>query len=396
MGEVNLGAAPPAAAPIVSDVPDSFPWHVWHDRHPALIAQIRDAHPYPPGIGAGLAELVDETLAGAMQPLPPGAPDKRAWDAWGHAYYGRSWLEVPWLWAESYFYRRLLHAVDFFTPGPWFALDPFAFLKTPELRASTMENDLAVLDRLAALTPGERTRVLLHGSLWGNQADLGFRIGIAAVHGRMGPSAHLVVDRTEAVVSTLDARPETVCLVADNAGRELLADLVLVDHLLDAGLTARVVLYLKPQPYYVSDAVTADLVGCLGRLAAGPPAAAAIEARLRRAVAGGRLDVATHPFFCAPFPFHHMPPDLAEAFVAASLVILKGDLNYRRLVGDCHWPESTPFADTVGYFPAPVVALRTLKSDVVVGLKPGDAAALDAEDTGWRVSGRYALVEFQR
>ncbi|MEV0611489.1 ARMT1-like domain-containing protein [Polymorphospora rubra] len=62
-----------------------------------------------------------------------------------------------------------------------------------------------------------------------------------------------------------------MCLVADNAGRELLADLVLVDHLLAAGLAERVTLHVKPYPYYVSDATTADVVGCLRRLASGPP-----------------------------------------------------------------------------------------------------------------------------
>ena len=39
-----------------------------------------------------------------------------------------------------------------------------------------------------------------------------------------------------------------------------------------------------------------------------------------------------------------------------------------RLVGDCTWPATTPFSTTASYFPAPVVTLRTLKSDVVVGI----------------------------
>ena len=47
---------------------------------------------------------------------------------------------------------------------------------------------------------------------------------------------------------------------------------------------------------------------------------------------------------------------------------MKGDLNYRRLVGDRLWPPTTPFADVTAYFPGPVAALRTLKSDVIVGL----------------------------
>ena len=59
-----------------------------------------------------------------------------------------------------------------------------------------------------------------------------------------------------------------------------------------------------------------------------------------------------------------MPADLAEEFAASSLTLLKGDLNYRRLVGDRPGRRATPFADVTAYFPGPVAALRTLKSDV--------------------------------
>ena len=124
------------------------------------------------------------------------------------------------------------------------------------------------------------------------------------------------------------------------------------------------------------------MVDCLHRLPA------AVSGRLVEAAGSGRLEITTHWFHCAPFEFTAMPPDLAEAFAAASLVILKGDLNYRRLVGDRHWPASTPFAETVGYFPAPVVALRTLKSDAVVGV-----ATVAGLPDDWRTSGRYALVQ---
>jgi Damage-control phosphatase ARMT1-like domain len=73
--------------------------------------------------------------------------------------------------------------------------------------------------------------------------------------------------------------------------------------------------------------------------------------------------------------------------------VFKGDLNYRRLVGDLHWPPTVPFGETVAHFPAPVVALRTLKSDVAVGLDPDAVSRLDAEAPDWRVSGRYGLIQ---
>ena len=352
-------------APIVSNVPGSFPRHVWEERHPALFDRIRAAHPYPRPLREALDALLAETLSGPMRPLPDGA----VWDGWGAPYFGRPWLDAPFLWAESYFYRRLLDAVGYFAPGPWQGVDPFAPMKRAELHDAPVPS---------LADPAE----LLLASLWGNRADLSFQIGLAATSGPAGPAAHLVADDSAAALAALDAGPATVCLVADNAGGELLADLLLIDHLLATGRAGRVVLHVKPRPYYVSDATTTDVVDCLHRLPA------VVSGRLVEAAAGGRLEIATHWFHCAPFEFTGMPPDLAEEFAAASLVILKGDLNYRRLVGDRHWPAATPFAETVGYFPAPVVALRTLKSDAVVGV-----ATVDGLPDDWRTSGRYALVQ---
>jgi hypothetical protein len=76
---------------------------------------------------------------------------------------------------------------------------------------------------------------------------------------------------------------------------------------------------------------------------------------------------------------------------------MKGDLNYRRLIGDRLHPATTPFAEATAYFPGAVAALRTLKSDVVVGLAPATEAALDAAEGGrWRTGGTHALIQARR
>jgi hypothetical protein len=343
--------------PITSTEPGSLAWHVWHERHPALLEQIIAAHPYPAAIAEALRALLDETLHAA------------------------GWLDAPFLWAESIFYHRLLSAVRYNDDGPWRGVDPFAFLKNAELAS-------APLDGLADLSTVEA----MHAALWGNQADLGFRIGVAAATGTgvLGKAADLVVDQTDAALAALTGR---VLLIADNAGRELLADLVLADHLLESGQADEVAVHVKPMPYYVSDATTADLVACLNRLAGGPSPAAALAGRLRAAAAQGRFTVTTHEFHCAPYGFDRTPPDLAAEFAAASVVVVKGDLNYRRLVGDLRWPPTVPFDETVAHFPAPVVALRTLKSDVVVGLTGDAVSRLDTQAPDWRVSGRYGLIQ---
>lgn len=108
----------------------------------------------------------------------------------------------------------------------------------------------------------------------------------------------------------------------------------------------------------------------------------------------GRLTVRAHPFSCAPLPYADMPDDLRAEFASATLTVVKGDLNYRRLVGDRMWPPTTPFDEVTAYFPGPVAALRTLKSDVITGLDTATEAALvAAEGQRWRTGGTHALIQ---
>jgi hypothetical protein len=81
-------------------------------------------------------------------------------------------------------------------------------------------------------------------------------------------------------------------------------------------------------------------------------------------------------------------------------VYFKGDLNHRKLTYDCAAPASIPFDISIGPMAsaagAPkICSLRTIKSDVVVGLGDnGDAIAerLDKEEPGWKISGKYVRI----
>ncbi|WP_409468915.1 damage-control phosphatase ARMT1 family protein [Streptomyces sp. HC307] len=386
----------PASAPLIlGNEPGSFPHSVLAERHPAIIRQVREAFPYGPDRRRALDALLASCTKGVIEPLPADAHDRDRWAAWGlDTYAGRSWFDVPWLWSESYFYRQLLESVGYFAPGPWQGIDPFRPDKLAELDAPQTDEELAALDALEDRPAGERDRALLHGSLWGNRADLGFRLSAggadtsAAVPG-------LVADDSETLWSLLPpSGAGTLCLIADNSGRELVPDLLLIAHLLAEGRVERAVLHVKPHPYYVSDATPADVLDALRRLTVAPGAARGYGRRLWAALIDGRLTVRAHPFSCGPLPYAEMPDDLRAEFAAATVTIVKGDLNYRRLVGDRLWPPTTPFPDVTGCFPGPVAALRTLKSDVICGLDAGTEAALDAaEGPRWRVGGTHALIQ---
>ncbi|MBK3547416.1 damage-control phosphatase ARMT1 family protein [Streptomyces sp. MBT60] len=382
-----------SARVILSNEPGSFAWSVLANRHPALIQQVRDAFPYGPRQHQALDALLEQNNNGVIEPLAPSEPDHEQWSAWGRELFGRPWFDAPFLWAESYFYRRLLDATGYFGTGPWRGVDPFAPFKQAELRGTAVGEELRALDALADVPADERATALLHASVWGNRADLGFRVteGDTA----LGTAADdLVADDSALLWHLLPAGADaTVAVVADNAGRELIPDLILIDHLLLHRHAERIVLHVKPYPYYVSDAMTADVVDCLRRLVDTPGEAGRIGSRLWDAMATGCLEVRAHPFFCAPLPYEEMPADLRAEFASAAVTILKGDLNYRRLVGDRTWDATTSFADRTVYFPGAVAALRTLKSDVMVGLEQKTLDALERSGAAWRTSGTHALIQ---
>jgi hypothetical protein len=67
------------------------------------------------------------------------------------------------------------------------------------------------------------------------------------------------------------------------------------------------------------------------------------------------------------------------------------------LTYDCHAPFETPFNVSIGPMSShpgapPVCSLRTIKSDVIVGLPKGLGEKLDKEEPGWKISGKYAVI----
>jgi hypothetical protein len=172
-----------------------------------------------------------------------------------------------------------------------------------------------------------------------------------------------------------------------------LMDLALVDFLLGEGLVEQVAFHLKQQPFFVSDTMPRDVEAGLAALPHGGQAARALGERTQEHLARGRLRLYTHWFYVTSLFYFQLPDDLRAELAAADLVIFKGDVNYRRLIGEVHWPPTTPFAQTTAYFPAPLVALRTCKGELIVGLAEGEAERLQAEDPAWMVNGRRGLVQ---
>jgi hypothetical protein len=91
--------------------------------------------------------------------------------------------------------------------------------------------------------------------------------------------------------------------------------------------------------------------------------------------------------------FRRLPPALREDLALSNLVILKGDVNYRRLLDDRRWPHTARLEEIAAYFAVPFLVLRTLKSEIMVGLEPGQAEVLAAEDPTWLIDGRRGIIQ---
>ena len=391
--QIDLARLPP---PIQTSEPHSFAQYTFKERVPSIVRETMSLNGFPEEIRRHLEELHGEVTGGAIRGLREGALDRGFWNTVSAPYLGKGWLEVPWYWAEAFFYRRILEATRYFQPGPWRGRDPFGPKKATELAPEAAPCATDALLRRLPDDPTGQFEMLVQGSLWGNRTDLSYEVAarLGRPTGSPDERANLVVDDTPALEDFLrTGERRRIALVADNAGTELLMDLALVNFLLDRDLVGEIHLHLKPCPFFVSDATPEDLIAGLDALGAGGEMAAALARSLRGYLARGRLQPYVHWHYGTSLFFFQLPDDLRGNLAEMDLVILKGDANYRRLLGDAHWPPTASFQDATRYFPAPLAALRTLKAEIIVGLQPGEVERLGAEDAAWLINGKRGVVQ---
>jgi hypothetical protein len=305
-------------------------------------------------------------------------------------------LDVPWYWAEAFFYRRILEATSYFQPGEWHLFDPYSAKKQTEWQPNAAPALVAAALEHLPSEKFTRFEALLHRSLWGNRIDLSYNVAgdLARASQLEEDRANLVIDDTPRIWEYLTRQPRhTLVLITDNAGTELLMDLALVDFLLNHCLVQQVVMHLKPQPFFVSDAMVADVRAGLEALRYGSEHAEALRVRLLDYLRAERLVLTSHWFYASSLFYFEMPEDLKSQLTAADFVILKGDVNYRRILGDAHWPVSTPFERITYYFPAPFANLRTLKGELIVGISEDLAAQLSRLEPDWLTNGWRGLIQ---
>lgn len=395
----------PIPQPLRGADPSDFTYDSIARRLVEIAERVLAENEFAPGIVAEIENLIHEIPDGAIRLLS----DTQDWNGYIEPYLQNNWLDAPWFFVETYFYRRVLEATGYFHSEAGRKIDPFAHQKLQALASRSgplRELSNRVSDMLEWGDQRQESLAdLLAANLWGNQADLSMWPADEDLAGSHAHSSQLedfiVRDERSPVIDHLvrqrsaQHRSTRIDFILDNAGYELLADLYLALFLLHSRLAKSIVLWAKDHPTFVSDATIPDVHQMVDVIAKDKHVStASLGGLLQSYLEDGRLELKSHPFWTSPLAMWNMPDSLIQELAQADLIISKGDANYRRLLGDRHWPFTTSFDDVVCYLPAPFVAIRTLKSEVVVGLDPGQPERVAGQDSDWLIDGRWGMIQF--
>ena len=248
-------------------------------------------------------------------------------------------------------------------------------------------------------------------ALWGNRCDLSISAGFdnsqkeCILTKLESLLPNILVDNTEQAWQTLTRTRETrglpgrIDIVLDNAGFELMGDLCLAEFLVSGNLASTIHFHAKAMPWFVSDVTRNDFDWTLHTMCGtNSLAISAFGAKWKERLDNGSWVLHVDDFWTLPFDYSVMAlkaPQLYQDLGESDLIFFKGDLNYRKLVGDLTWKPHTSFTASLrGFSPAPLLTLRALKSDVVTGLEAGQDVKTAAKDKDWMIDGKWAVISF--
>ncbi|MEA5577004.1 damage-control phosphatase ARMT1 family protein [Anabaena sp. UHCC 0451] len=397
----------PLPAPLVAANSGSFTEYTVTQRMPDIARRVILENQFPTEINQSLEKLATELPRGYLPPLTnDSGADFYDWEKYLQPYKNQRWLDVPWFVAETYFYRLILNITNYFQPGEYQNIDPFLLQKNQGLETSIdaiislcIQSQKWLDESQQEGKPNKSSLIaLLYFALWGNRVDLSLWSAFEDDRSSFDIQTQLsniLVDDTFAVTNLL-IKSENNCIdfVIDNAGFELVCDLCLVDFLLGSGFANQVYLHLKHHPTFVSDAMIKDVHYTKDFLVKSSNIQVqSLGKRLTENLASGKLVLTEDYFWTSPLAFWEIPISLKSELAKSNLIVVKGDANYRRLLGDLHWDFTTKFADIVSYLPAPILALRTLKSEVAAGLKTEVLEELATADPKWLTNGQWGVIQ---
>ncbi|XP_044730173.1 damage-control phosphatase ARMT1-like [Chrysoperla carnea] len=322
-----------------------------------------------------------------------------------------TYFNTTWLYAECYVYRRLK---DIFDCTLLKNFDPFRNQKQDAYFTShdamTLVSEFLVYQLHKCLRKDEELEIffkkLMKLCLWGNKCDLSLSLGAESSQ-KQDPLDELdsldkfiIVDHIDDIWKVLNTFcAGTITIVTDNAGYELFTDLCLADFLITSNYASQVHFRVKAMPWFISDVMPKDFNWLIDTACkSADENVAMLGKRWLDYQINGKFLMQSDVFWTLPHAYAEMKNVDSELYTDLSksnLIIFKGDLNYRKLLGDINWETTTCFHDSLrGFNPTDLCALRTLKADLVSGLKPGDEERLQKESSEWLISGEYGVIQY--
>jgi hypothetical protein len=416
----------PLPSPITGSVPNSWAHVSILERLPAVLRQLEKEYSVsdntekadtalPAWVRQNRALIEEITTNQRLLPCLQSGPHVEDWNTMLIQLPSEhnQWLSAPWYIVEAYFYRRLLDNTGYFlaTPDPRQHIlgDPFGTQKKRSLQEA-----LNTIERLVQFVEHNITtasslslssfRSLLYANLWSNRADLSknphglSQSYLDLLQLLQRDQQDILIDHTESVFEYLihKKEPGSLHVVLDNVGLELVSDLCVATLLTHFKLVDRVVFHAKLHPTFVSDAVPADVDDTLNFLRAHTPTHS-VALLWAQHFSERRWHVVGEYYWNHYSPFwEDMPQKLRQQLETATLVIIKGDMNTRRLHGDLRWPFSMETEKIAQYLlrGSPLLLIRTLKSETCSGLTTAQIEHLNGTHKDWLYSGKFGVIQF--
>ncbi|VDK87713.1 unnamed protein product [Litomosoides sigmodontis] len=321
-----------------------------------------------------------------------------------------TWYRCDWLFAECFLYRQIMSL--FFKTTTLKEFDPFASQKQSSFIGCI--DSITMLAKHVKEVESDQEKVeeatilrFIQFCLWGNKCDLSLSCGERAASLPLTDMVDQLVDKilcnqiNEVGCILRNGEVSRVDIVLDNSGLEFFADLALADLLVGKCGVKKVVFHGKSMPWFVSDVTGRDFNWTIEMLISNSNCLLKdFGVKCSRRLCDGEFVFRTHYFWTLPYPYCLMAeraPDLHGDLSKSSLIIFKGDYNYRKLVSDLDWPLDTPFKIALrGFAPAPILALRTIKAETVAGLSSNVIDTLHKKYSSkiWMTTGEYAVAQF--
>lgn len=411
---------------------NSFAYPTVKERLPVILAKIADSlfrnrekikSHYKEDIGDELKSITGHCskLRNEVQtnkvviPLEDNRADTEIWNQYLKDVTDKdgsppSWFKSPWLYMECYMYRRIqesvekckiLHNFDVFGEQKEKSFNDSQYA-TGLLMMHLLETQQKISDNPDCLK--DSFDQFIKVCLWGNKCDLSISGGEDNAQ-KSSPLEQLrtlepnilIDDSDKVLIHLLTRKCERIDIILDNAGFELVSDLCFAEFLLSAGLCSSIHFHAKSFPWFVSDVTQMDFDWTLSMFGQINHIAMSIFGNLwKERLDNGTWTFQTHDFWTMPFDYSQMKiyaPDLYKTLQKSHMIFFKGDLNYRKLLGDLQWASTDAFEPCLrGFHPAPLCILRTSKCDVLVGLPEGKAEEIKAIDKDWMINGNWAVI----